>query len=177
MNPLDTDVSSCNSQVAWRERQKCRLAEADLSTPGRGASNGSPLSAHPPSPARSIQRIPSNLTLNGGGPDPMDDGSNEHVYGGGNSIVADVSGGETPPRSSDAGLSDAGGGTAGCRLALGGADGERSAREERAANALQAAARVMLARRGRFQRLARETSALLVIQKKSREWLKQKQSL
>lgn len=99
----------------------------------------------------------------------MDDGSNDHIYSG--------SGGETPPRSSDAGLSDAGAAAAGCGLALGGADGERSAREERAANALQAAARVMLARRGRFQRLARETSALLVIQKRSREWLQQKQSL
>lgn len=52
----------------------------------------------------------------------------------------------------------------------------RATREERAAKALQTAARVMLARKGRFERLARETSALLLIQKRSREWLlKQKQ--
>lgn len=107
----------------------------------------------------------------------MDDGTNEHVYG---SNMGDVSGGETPTRTSDAGLSDAGvggGGGGAVGLNLGGAASERAAREERAANALQAAARVMLARRGRFQRLARETSALLVIQKRSREWLKQKQNL
>ena len=53
---------------------------------------------------------------------------------------------------------------------------DRVTREERAAKALQAAARVMLARKGRFQALARETSALLLIQKRSREWLKQKQA-
>lgn len=157
---------------------------ANDSTPG-GGSNRSPLNGHPPSPAQSLASVPSNLALNSGGgsgagtgPDPMDDGTNEHVYG---SNVGDVSGGETPTRTSDAGLSDAGGGggSGAVGLKLGGAasERERAAREERAANALQAAARVMLARRGRFQRLARETSALLVIQKRSREWLKQKQNL
>ena len=56
-----------------------------------------------------------------------------------------------------------------------GSSDERATREERAAKSLQTASRVMLVRKGRLQRRARETSALLVTQKRSREWLKQKQ--
>eukprot|EP00752_Nemacystus_decipiens_P003943 g3611.t1 len=52
---------------------------------------------------------------------------------------------------------------------------ERATLEARAARSLLTASRVMLARKGRFRRLARETSALLVIQKRFREWLKQRQ--
>lgn len=187
-SPLLAPFSSTTfiPQVAWRERQKNRFMEAPrLSTVG-GAS-ASPLSAHPPSPARSIPSLPSNLALNShNGPEPMDDGSNDFMSGNNNSVAGDVSGGESPPRGSIANGSDADGGRGGrggggggggggsVSLNLTGADGEQSTREERAAKALQTAARVMLARRGRFQRLARETSALLVIQKRSREWLNKK---
>lgn len=113
----------------------------------------------------------------------MDDGCGGSSAGGG-----DVSGTETPPPLSDGGSGIGADSSAGAscnsntsvgggRVALNlGSEEERSKREERAAKALQTAARVMLARRkGRFQRLARETSALLKIQRRSREWLRQKQ--
>lgn len=116
-----------------------------------------------------------------GGPEPMDETADVYHSG------RDVSGAES---GSDAGVGGGGGrstGGGGGNVSVsvaggltlgqkGPTDEERSTREERAAKALQTAARVMLARKGRFQRLARETSALLVIQKRSRAWLtKQKQ--
>lgn len=101
-------------------------------------------------------------------PEPMDDGSESYGAGGARDSAS------TTESGSDAGI---GGSTV--AIALGGGVGEgaeRATREERAAKALQTAARVMLARKERFQKLAKETSALLVIQKRSREWLRQKQS-
>lgn len=127
-----------------------------------------------------------------GGPEPMDDASDAYNSardtsevesnsdtcggggGGGGSVGSGGGGGN-----GSGGCSGGGGGGGVVALTLvagGGIAKDRATREERAAKALQAAARVMLARKGRFQALARETSALLVIQKRSREWLKQKQA-
>lgn len=127
-----------------------------------------------------------------GGPEPMDDASdaynsardtsevesNSDTCGGGGGGGGSV--GSNGGGNGSGGCSGGGGGGGGVvaltLVAGGGIAKERATREERAAKALQAAARVMLARKGRFQALARETSALLLIQKRSREWLKQKQA-
>lgn len=158
--------------MAWRERQKTRIGEA-------GSSLSTPTSAPHTSP---LQGVGGPAVTNGGamdntggggsgGPEPMDETTDVYHSG------RDASGAES---GSDAG---GGGGGGGAGAGAGGlslgqkgpTEEERATREERAAKALQTAARVMLARKGRFQRLARETSALLVIQKRSREWLKLKQ--
>lgn len=106
-------------------------------------------------------------------PEPMDDGSDCYGAGGARDSASATESG------SDAGVSVGGGGST-VAIALGGGGAgeaaERATREERAAKALQTAARVMLARKERFQRLAKETSELLSIQKRSREWLRQNPS-
>ena len=124
----------------------------------------------------------------GGGPEPMDE-SGDAFPGGARDVTGTESGSDAGgggaggnsggSNSSSASCCGNGTGSAGVGLPRGGAGAlaeERVTREERAAKALQSAARVMLARKGRFQRLAKETQALLVIQRRSREWLKQKQT-
>lgn len=167
--------------MAWRERQKNRIGEAgsSLSTP-TSASYLSSLQALGGPAAVAIHTADDSggaaaAATASGGPEPMDETAD--VYHSGPDASAAESG-------SDAGGGGGAGGAArGSNIAAAGlalgqkgpSDEERTTREERAAKALQTAARVMLARKGRFQRLARETSALLVIQKRSRAWLKQKQ--
>lgn len=102
------------------------------------------------------------------GPEPMDETGD--VYSSGREASGAESGSDAAVSAADAGL------TLGRQHGGGGGgpvEHQRATREESAAKALQSAARVMLERKGSLQRLARETSALLVIQKRSREWLKQ----
>ena len=125
------------------------------------------------------------IGLTDGGPEPMDDASD--TYNSTRDASGAESGSDTCGGGSGGGSIGSGGagGSGGCGggggvvaltlVAGGGIAKDRATREERAAKALQAAARVMLARKGRFQTLARETHSLLLIQKRSREWLKQKQ--
>lgn len=162
-----------DGQAAWRERSKKRHAE--VVTHGTSSAPSSPLSV-----AGDHKSSSNSLALSA---EAMDDGCS------GSGVTGDVSGPDSPPRlvdetsgissesiaCSSAGLitgSDTNAGRVSLNL---GSEEERSRREERAAKALQTAARVMLARRGRFQRLARETSALLAIQKRSRNFARQKQ--
>lgn len=179
--------------MAWRERQKNRIGEAgsSLSTP-TSASHLSLLQAMGGPAVAAIANANATDNSGGGGavsggPEPMDETADVYHSGRDASEAesgSDAGGGGNIAGSGNiAGGNIAGGGGGGsvnvaAGLALGQkgpTDQERATREERAAKALQTAARVMLARKGRFQRLARETSALLVIQKRSREWLKQKQ--
>lgn len=161
--PRTARLSSMYHQGAWRERQKHRLLEEAA---GSSGATGADSASHPASPGSVVSL--------GASPDPMDDGCNHYSIANGNDAPP-------PPRSpvDGDGATDAVAGAVGAngtssRVALNvGAAEARSTREERAAKALQTAARVMLARRGPFQVLARETSELLGIRKKSREGLRQ----
>lgn len=192
---IKEDVSNrlvnLENQAAWRERHRCNI-EGDPSSSPVASQTPSSLSSRMFSrsaiasvsscssvatttvvTSSSTSTVGNNNSLmadGGGGPEPMDESGD--AFGG-------VGGRDVPGAESG---SDAGGGgsgssvVAGLTLAPGASAEERATREERAAKALQSAARVMLARKGRFQRLARETRALLIIQRRSREWLKHKQT-
>lgn len=179
------------NQAAWRERHRCSIEGEPLASPLvsqtssslssrmfsrsgiASVSSCSSVSTTTVVTSSSTSSVGNNNSLmadGGGGPEPMDESGDAFGGAGGR----DVSGGESG--------SDAGGGgsgnsvVAGLTLAPGASAKERATREERAAKALQSAARVMLARKGRYERLARETRALLIIQRRSREWLKHKQT-
>ncbi|CAN0157640.1 unnamed protein product [Scytosiphon promiscuus] len=173
-------------QVAWRERQKNRTGEA-----------GAPNLASPTSLPRmsSLSRMGgssiSSTSIGGGGGgegiglSAAAAAADGNVGGGGGGVGVDVGGsgagvvgesGGPEPMDEANEAENSGRETSGVESGSDAGAAERATREERAAKALQTAARVMLARKGRlrYQRLAKETSALLLIQKRSREWLKNK---
>lgn len=168
-------------QHAWRERSKQRIGEEGSSLVDRPASlpRLSPLSSTPPAGANLDGSGVGGTGANnlgsdsaGGGPQPMDESGD--AFG----SARDMSGVESGSNAGGSVAPSQDGGVGGINAA-GVSDvsaEERTIREERAAKSLQTAARLMLARKGRFQAIAKETRALLVIQRRSRSWLKKMQT-
>lgn len=173
-------------QVAWRERQKHRIEGSEPPPPDRPVSLTRILTLPGLSSEGSCSNIINNNNNSGADSitnspisdninnctDPMDESGDAY------SSARETSGVESGSDTGGGGGGCGGGGMGGIaslKLGSGPSSEEMETREDRAAKALQTAARVMLARKGRFQKLAKETRALLLIQKRSREWLKQKQ--